>query len=342
MNKTIAILFVLLIVLLAAYIYLEKRESGQAPAPAADKGKQTEQHAREPGLKAALILPGTTNDNSWNQSAYEQFSALCKTMGVFFSFQENVKDKDVEGVIRDYAHQGFHIIFCESFNYGDAALAVAKEFPDTFFAVATHFKTAENVAVYDWPAHQGGYLAGYLAALLSTSRKIGFVGGYEVPDIIRIARGYEAGAKAAVKDVDVMIVYTGSWDDAVKGRESAESLLDMQCDVIAQGADGPGVAALKAAAKRGKYAIGYVADQNVFAPQWVVTSVVLRKTVAYKRILQDVMDNRFTGKAYMFDMLAGGVDLAPIRNCPADVVQRVQEMKEKILAKEIDVPEIVK
>lgn len=305
-----------------------------APGAAQDAGTKK--------LKVALIMPGLITDMSWNTGAYQALKKVAGPTGIDFSYQQKVADADVERALRDYAQKGYHLILAESFNYGDAVLKVAKEFPKTMFATATHFKTAKNVAFYDWPAHHGGFLAGMLAASMTKSGKIGFVGGYEVPDIIRIAEGYKVGARHVDPKVQVRVLYTGSWEDSVKGTECAKTLLDWGADVIAQGADGPGVGAMKAAATRGAWAIGYVADQRHIAPRKVLTSIVLDKETAYRTMIRDVQTGRFKGKGYLFNMLQGGVRMAPYTNVPESTAKRLREAEQDIRAGKLDVPNIEK
>jgi len=293
-------------------------------------------------LRVAMVMPGLITDMSWNTGAYRAMKKVAEETGVEYSYQQQVADADVERALRDYAQKGYDLILAESFNYGDAALKVAKEFPNTMFATATHFKTAKNVAFYDWPAHHGGFLAGMLAASMTKSDKIGFVGGYEVPDIIRIAEGYKLGAKRVDPNVQVRVLYTGSWEDSVKGTECAKTLLDWGADVMAQGADGPGVGAMKAAAERGAWAIGYVADQNHIAPDKVLTSIVLDKETAYKTMIRDVRNGDFKGKGYLFNMLQGGVEMAPYTNVPESVIKRLRQAEKDIRAGKLEVPNIEK
>lgn len=302
-------------------------------------------------LKVALILPGPVNDLSWNAVAYQGLKETSKKFNMELAYQENVADADVERVLRDYAGRGYNLILAESFNYQDAVIKVANDFPRIKFATATGFKVKaagfadvpSNHAVYDWPAHQAGYLSGALAALMSKTQRVGFVGGYEVPDIIRQAEGYKQGVRAINPGVKTSIIYTGSWSDAEKGKEAALSLIDLGADVVAQAADGPGVGAILAAKSRNVYAIGYVADQNPIAPKHVLTSVVLEKGVAYSKIIEDVLTGKFESKGYYFDMLSNGVSLAPYHGLvPEDIQRKIEEIKGKIMKGEIIVEERVK
>ena len=299
-------------------------------------------------LKVALVLPDVITDLSWNAVAYHGLEEAAKELGVEFAYQERVADADVERVMRDYAEQGYDVILAESFNYQDATIRVAKDYPNIKFATATGFKTQEagfddvpeNHAVYDWPAHQVGYLTGMLAALMSKNNHVGFVGGFEVPDIVRQAEGFKDGAKAVNPDIKVGAIYTGSWVDTVKGQEAAFSLLDLGADVIAQAADGPGVGAILACQSRGAFAIGYVADQNHVAPEHVLTSVMLVKKTAYLAMIQDILDGNFSSKAYLFDLIQNGVDLAPYHDLvPEEIQQKIQQARDDMMSGKLVVDE---
>lgn len=301
-------------------------------------------------LKVALVLPDVITDLSWNAVAYQGLEAAAKELGVEFTYQERVADADVERVLRDYADKGYDFILAESFNYQDATIRVAKDYPNLMFATATGFKTREagfedvtaNHAVYDWPAHQAGYLTGILAAYMSKNNHVGFVGGFEVPDIVRQVEGFKDGARTVNPDMKIGVIYTGSWVDTVKGQESAISLLDLGADVIAQAADGPGVGAILACQSREAYAIGYVADQNHIAPKNVLTSVMLVKKVAYMAMIQDILDGKFESKAYLFDLIQGGVDLAPYHDLvPEDIQKKIQQARDDIMSGKLVVEERV-
>jgi basic membrane protein A len=299
-------------------------------------------------LKVALVLPDVITDLSWNAVAYQGLEAAAKELGVEFVYQERVADADVERVLRDYADQGYDFILAESFNYQDATIRVAADYPDLKFATATGFKTkatgfedvTANHAVYDWPAHQAGYLTGMLAAYMSKNKHIGFVGGYEAPDIVRQAEGFKDGARAVNPDIKIGVIYISSWVDTLKGQEAAISLLDLGADVIGQAADGPGVGALKACESRGTYGIGYVADQNHIAPRTVLTSVMLVKKTAYLTMIKDIMDGKFESKPYLFDLIQGGVDLAPYHGLvPEDIQKKIEQAKQDILSGKLVVEE---
>jgi len=299
-------------------------------------------------IRVALVLPDVITDLSWNAVAYQGLEAVAKEMGIEFVYQERVADADVERVLRDYANQGYDVILAESFNYQDATIRVAKDFPNLKFATATGFMTQAtgfqdvpaNHAVYDWPAHQAGYLTGMLAAYMSKKGHVGFVGGYEVPDIVRQAEGFKDGARAVKPEIKIGVIYTGSWVDTLKGQEAAISLLDLGADVIGQAADGPGVGALKACESRDAFGIGYVADQNHVASQHVLTSVLLVKKTAYNVMLQDILAGKFESKPYLFDFIQGGVDLAPYHGLvPEDIQKQIEQAKQDILSGKIVVPE---
>ena len=73
------------------------------------------------------------------------FKQAGKALGVEVAYAENVTDADAERVLRDFASRGYNLIFAHSFSFGDAALAVANDFPDTTFMAGTAQKLAPDL-----------------------------------------------------------------------------------------------------------------------------------------------------------------------------------------------------
>ncbi|MGI8935699.1 MAG: BMP family ABC transporter substrate-binding protein, partial [Phormidesmis sp.] len=122
----------------------------------------TAETSAEP-VKMALVLSGSSNDQSWDQAAFEAGEDL-KAEGVEVAVSEAVDPANAAGVLRQYASEGYDLIVAHSFSYQDAVFEVAQEFPDVNFAWAGGIDgTAENVADYDQPFYQGAYLVGLVA-----------------------------------------------------------------------------------------------------------------------------------------------------------------------------------
>src|SRR5690606_28371019 len=156
------------------------------------------------------------------------------------------------------------------FSQASALEAVAKEFPDTRFAIIDSVVDLPNVQSIVFKEHEGSYLVGVLAALKSGTGKVGFVGGMDIPLIRKFACGYVQGVKATEPETEVLQNMTGTtgaaWSDPVKGGELARSQIEAGADVIYHAAGGTGIGVLQAAADAGVYGIGVDSNQNGLHP----------------------------------------------------------------------------
>ena len=133
--------------------------------------------------------------------------------------------------------------------------------------------------------------------MASQSKKVGFVGGMDIPLIRKFGCGYVGGAKAAGA-TDVIQNMTGdtpaAWNDPTKGGEIAKSQIDQGADVVYAAAGGTGVGVLQAAADAGKLGIGVDSNQNGLQPGKVLTSMLKRVDVAVYNAFKDAKDDKFT------------------------------------------------
>ena len=145
-----------------------------------------------------------------------------------------------------------------------------------------------NVRSLVFKEQEGSYLVGIMAGMASQSKKVGFVGGMDIPLIRRFGCGYVGGAKAAGA-TDVIQNMTGdtpaAWNDPTKGGEIAKTQIDQGADVIYAAAGGTGVGVLQAAADAGKLGIGVDSNQNGLQPGKVLTSMLKRVDVGRLRRL---------------------------------------------------------
>jgi len=303
-----------------------------APASAAD-------------LKVAAVLPATVKDLSWNAQALDGLSRLEVKYGYETSLTEMVTEADAERVLRDYANRGYDLIIAHSFNFQDACVRVAEDFPDQNFANMSGFKTAPNVIACDWLGHESGYLAGVLAAMVTKTDRIGMLGGYATPDVVRIHEGFKLGIKEIDPDIETFTTYVGSWRDSSKGLEASMAMIENQADIILSIGDGMTVGAIKAAEQKGVNAIGAIGDLHPLAEDTVLTSVVYNIPETIEILATRTRDGTFKeGSRYLhLGLKENGTLLAPYRgNVPDHVAKKVEKYRQKIISGEITVPKIDK
>lgn len=230
-------------------------------------------------------------DKSFNQSAYNGAEKFTKDTGMKYRGFEIQNASQREQAYRRFARDGNSPVIAIGFAAAAALEKVAKEFPDTKFAIVDMVVDLPNVRSIVFNEHEGSYLVGMLAAMASKTGKVGFVGGMDIPLIRKFACGYVQGAKAANASAEVFQNMTGTtgaaWNDPVKGGELAKSQFDRGADVVYHAAGGTGLGVLQAAADAGKLGIGVDSNQNYIHPGSVLTSMLKRVDVAVYNTFKD-------------------------------------------------------
>jgi basic membrane protein A and related proteins len=221
------------------------------------------------------------------------------------------------------------------FSWATALEKVATDFPDTKFVIIDGSVDKPNVRSVIFKENEGSYVVGVLAGMASKSKKVGFVGGMDIPLIRKFGCGYVGGAKAAGA-TDVIQNMTGdtpaAWNDPTKGGEITKAQIDQGADVVYAAAGGTGVGVLQAAADAGKLGIGVDSNQNYLQPGHVLTSMMKRVDVAVYNAFQDTKDDKFTGGLNMLGLKEGGVDYAMDDNNKDLVTPEMKAAAEKAKA----------
>jgi basic membrane protein A len=207
-----------------------------------------------------------------------------------------------------------------------------------------------NVRTVLFKEHEGSFLVGALAGLVTKTNKVGFVGGIQVPLIQRFEVGYRAGVKTtnATASGALMAVYTGSFNNMAAGKQVAQDLIGKGADVIfhAAGADGIGVInAVKEARAAGKnvYAIGVDSDQSHVAPDAILTSMMKFTDLAIYQAARDMVDGKFSAGEQVLGLKDNGVGMAEVRvDFPgkAEALQKVEALRQRIIAGQLQVPSV--
>lgn len=259
---------------------------------------------------------GGIHDESFNQSAWEGLQELEATTGCTVSYLESVTMDDFAGNFAALAEDGYQLVWGIGYDCADAMLEAAERYPDVHFAIIdnTYDEPPENVTGVTFRAGEASFLVGYIAAAVSTTGTIGFVGGISGVLIDEFQYGYQAGAayadKLLGKHTEVLIRYVGSWLDAETGHALAEELYDLGCDVIYHAAGGSGMGVIDSARERGLFAIGVDRDQSSLAPKNVLTSALKRVDVAIIQVSRDFMEGReIGGVTFLLGLAEGAVGI---------------------------------
>lgn len=287
-------------------------------------------------LKVALLLPGKADDVSFNQAMYEGMKKVEEAYKdkIEVTYVEEVYEvSDIEPALRDFASEGYDLVFGHGFQFMEPIIKVAEAFPDVHFALGTGYKTLPNTCVYDIKLEEGGYLMGTLAGMMTKTNKIGVVGGADAVEIYRGHEAYKFAAKKANPNVAIQELYTGDWRDAAKAKEGAISMYDGGADIIWHSGDGIGLGVVDAGKEKGKTVLGNVADQNVLAPEAVLSGVVYNFSTVIKQIINDIENNNFTNreeKFYWLTVANEGIKVGDFYEQEKDVPQEIKDKLEQI------------
>ena len=284
-------------------------------------------------------------DKSFNEAAYNGAERYKKELGKEYREFEIQNASQREQALRNFARRGHNPVVGIGFAQAQALEKVAKEFPDTNFAIVDMVVDLPNVRSIVFAEHEGSYLVGMLAAMASKTGKVGFVGGMDIPLIRKFACGYVQGAKAVNPDIEIYQNMTGTtgaaWNDPVKGGELAKSQFDRGADVVYHAAGGTGLGVLQAAADAGKLGIGVDSNQNYLHPGAVLTSMLKRVDNAVFNAFNDGTSGKWSSGIQALGLKEEGVGYAldehNAKLISDDMQSKVDEARQKIISGDIQV-----
>lgn len=302
-------------------------------------------------LRVALLLPGSLNDGGWNAAAYKGLMEL-KDQGYEVAFTESVTISAIEETMHNYGTNDFDLVVGHGFEFGEPAMRVAPQYPETNFFVSGKMPDGVdaadipgNVGFMDMREYEAAYLAGIVAGGMTKSNVIGYIAGLEIPAQLANMAGFVNGVKAANPDAKVYGVVAGTFEDPAKGKEAALAQMDMGADIIAQAADSTGMGAFEAAQEReGVLLIGYGGDQYEIAPDRLLTCFVTDNAEAIKLQAKRIEDGTFGG-LWTPGVADGTCYITPFHDfedkIPQETKDMVEDAKAKIASGELVVPEIL-
>lgn len=310
--------------------------------------------------KACLVSDaGGWDDKSFNQSAMEGLKLAEKDLGVKIASAESNEDKDFQPNVDSLTADGCNMVIGVGFLLEDAIHTGAKNFPDLQFGLVdgTFAEPTDNARPLVFNTAEAAYLAGYVAASVTETGKVGTFGGMNIPTVVIFMDGFYDGVKAynEAHGTNVELLgwdkeketgqFTGNFDDKAQGVQVAKALIAQGADVIMPVAGPVGLGAASAAKEAENVLIvGVDSDWYESAPEFssiILTSVVKEIGAAVKQAVADGVDGKFTSDAYVGTLENGGVSIAPFHDFDSkvsdEVKAEVEDLKAKIISGELKV-----
>lgn len=289
--------------------------------------------AEEP-LKVGFVYVSPIGDAGWTYQHDQGRLQMGAALGakVETKYIESVPEgAEAERVIRQFAADGYGLVFTTSFGYMNPTVKVAKRFPKVAFEHATGYKRDKNVGTYVARFYEGRYLAGIVAGKMTKSNVAGYVAAFPIPEVVRGINAFTLGMRSVNPEAQVKVIWVNSWFDPGREREASDVLIAQGADIVTHHTDS--TAAVQAAEEKGVYAVGYHSDMSKYGPKAHLTAVTHHWGNYYTKAAQAVLDGNWESRDVWGGIKEGMIKLAPLNEAvPEDVAALVAEREAAIKA----------
>ncbi|MFI6760273.1 BMP family protein [Micromonospora sp. NPDC050417] len=323
---------------------------GEAPSESGGTGTAAKKY------NACMVTDvGGIDDKSFNTSAWKGLQeAKAADPNIEIKYVASKAEADYEPNLTQYVNQDCDFILAVGGLMGDATSKIAKAHPDQQFGIVDAKLPESNIYPMQFDTAQAAFLAGYLAAGMTKTGKVGTYGGMKIPPVTIFMDGFADGVaqynKVKGKSVQVLgwnkATQDGSFtNDFVKqdeGKKVSDTLVAQGADIVMPVAGGAGQGTTAAAqASGGKFNAIWVdvdgceSTQNCPA---LITTVV--KNIP--DTVRDAVEKAAKGEKLAHDpgftgtLANNGVELAPYHDfdskVPAELKAEVEKLKADIAA----------
>lgn len=339
----------------AGGLVLSAAACGEAPDEnngAGDAGKK---------FSACMVTDvGGIDDKSFNASAWQGLKdAQAANSNIDPKFVASKAEADYEPNLTQFVNQKCDFILAVGGLMGDATKKIAQANPNQQFGIVDADPGVDNIFPMQFDTAQAAFQAGYLAAGMSKSGKVGTYGALPIPPVTIFMDGFVDGV-AYYNQVKGKNVQALGWDKASQkgsftndfakqdeGKKVSDTLVAQGADIIMPVAGGSGLGTTAAAkASNGKYSVIWVdVDGCESTPDCsaIMTTVVKNIPEAVKEaVLKAAGGEKLQAKpGFVGDLANNGVSIAPFHDfdskVPAELKAEVEKIKSDIAAGTITV-----
>ncbi|MFJ3673748.1 BMP family ABC transporter substrate-binding protein [Streptomyces sp. NPDC090106] len=302
------------------------------------------------GKSFTLVTPDAVGQNEFLKLAITGLKSAAKehdgSQKVYQSTDTASQQQNVQAAVDAKPD----VIVLVGFEFADIVAQQAEKNPKQQFLIidACTTKTFKNVSCAVFREHEGVYLAGAEAGLLSESGKVGAVDVLDTPQFRRYSDPFAAGAKKVAPKTTADTRFVGGqspFDDSARAKEQANTLLSKGTDQIMAAAAAGNYGVFEAAKAKGAYAYGVDVNQCTSSPGTVVDNVIKRTDVAVQKGIESVLAGK-TGTV-SYGLKEGGISLTGLEDgvdssqCVIadhkDVLTKVKELRDQIVAGKLTV-----
>ncbi len=299
-------------------------------------------------FKAGMVTDvGGIDDKSFNATSWHGMELAEEELGVEVAYLESQQQTDYAVNITQFLDQDYDTIITVGFLLGEDTATFAEQNPDTNFAIVdfAYDPIIPNVLGLTFATDEAAFLAGYLAAGMSQTGKVGTFGGIEIPTVTIFMTGYKAGVEYYNEqhgtDVEVlgMSTFVGNFESTDDGRRVAEDLIAEGADIIMPVAGPVGLGTAAAIKENpGTMLIWVDTDGCVSNPDYcdvTLTSVMKNMDMAVLDAIRAGVEGTFEGGFYVGTLDNNGVGIADFHefedDVPAELAAELEEIEQGII-----------
>lgn len=307
------------------------------------------------------------NDDSFNAVQWVGVERAMDELGVAGKYLESNKVNLFEPNLREFASQDYDLTIASGFLLAGALANVASDYPNNMFTITDytypdpisvpegvigHDECIPNVQGQIFKIDQAAFLAGYLAAGMTETGKLGWFGGIQIPTVTIFGVGFQKGMEHynSVHATNVQLIgwdnatgqglFIGSFEDKVKGKEATESLFDDGADIFMPVGGLIGELGFDVARQQDGYGIMVDVDGYYLLPQYadvMLTSVMKNLDNSIYDVIKAAMGGNFKGcGVYKGQLSNSGVGVAPFHSLESSVPEwlksEIEDLKDDIIS----------
>lgn len=311
------------------------------------------------GLKMGEVTDvGGIDDRSFNASAWAGLQRAATDFGAEVNYLQSNAPADYAPNIQAFLDQNLDLIVTVGFLLGADTQTAAVANPETKFAIVDfcYDPAVPNIQCILFNTDEAAFLAGYLAAGMTQTGKVGVFGGIPIPPVTIFMDGFLAGVRYYNQQKGTAVevlgwdgangLFTNNFESLDDGRAFAENLMDEGADIILPVAGPVGIGSAEAVRTRGNaWLIGVDTDWFVSVPEYqevYLTSILKRIDNAVYAVAKAVVEDTYDASTPYFGTLAnGGVGIADFHNAdslvPAELKSELDTIAQGIIAGTISV-----
>jgi basic membrane protein A len=312
---------------------------------------------KNPPRKVVMVFDvGGRGDGGFNDLGARGLERAIRELGIEARYIESRRTLERDTALRAAADSDAGMIIGVGFVFSDPFNELAARHRDKQFVCVDYSDRRDgqgrvmppepNLAGLTFREEEGAFLVGAMAAWKSRTGKIGFLGGMDSPVIRKFLAGYQAGARQARPDIQVLAQFAGitgkAFNDPVKGQRIADQLYSQGADIVFHAAGATGAGLFRTAKRLKKLAIGVDTDQRGQAPGLVLTSMTKHVDVAVFESIRAWCEGRFSGGVQVFGLKENGVGFVYDQHnrnlVTEEVYRKALTLKERIVGGELAVP----